>query len=416
MTKRVTLMLQVIATGVLAADQSNEVFHPVSLTNHITHVQPMTGIVFWEDSGRNETDAIQLEYSYMRYEDVVARKGEYDWTSVEKKLKAIAARKHQAILRFYFVYPGRAAAVPAYIKALPDYHETTGLSEKQTTGFPDWSHPELKRFVKEFYSRLAEQYDRDPRLAFLETGFGLWAEYHIYDGPFKLGGTFPDKAFQTEFLRHMTGSFRVTPWCISVDAADEEVTPLTGNSELLNLNFGLFDDSFLCKQHVKENEKNWNALNRERYWRAPAGGEFSYYNKRDQRQALAVNGPNGVSFESAARDFHITYMIGNDQPDYQPMSRIREAGLVCGYKFQVTSFLVSSHASRVTVNNVGIAPIYHDAFVTVNGVRAGQSLKGLGPGQSATFEIAAGGSVPRLSIESDRLVPGQTIEFEANLQ
>jgi hypothetical protein len=420
MMKRATLILQVIATSVLAgagraADQPDEVFHPVSLACHITHVQPMTGIVFWEDSGRNETEAIQMEYSYMRYDDVVTRRGEYDWTSLEKKLNAIAGRKHQAILRFYFVYPGHPTTVPAYIKALPDYHETTGLSEQQSTGFPDWSHPELKRFVKEFYSCLAARYDRDPRLAFLQTGFGLWAEYHIYDGPFKLGGTFPDKTFQAEFLRHMTAAFTATPWAISVDAADEEVTPLAGSSELLQLPFGLFDDSFLCKQHVKENEKNWNALDRNRYRRAPVGGEFSYYNKRDQKLALAANGPNGVSFESAARDFHITYMIGNDQPDYQPMSRIREAGLVCGYKFQVTSFLVSRQASRVTVTNAGIAPIYHDAFVAVNGVRAGRSLKGLAPGQAATFEVAAGGSDPHLTIESDRLVPGQGIEFEASL-
>jgi hypothetical protein len=392
-----------------------QILRDVPLQSHIKHVQPMAGLVFWEDSGRNETDAIQLEYSYMRYGDIVSRQGEYDWAPVEKKLKAIAGRQHQAILRFYFVYPGDPTTVPAYIKVLPDYQETTALSEKKTTGFPDWSHPELKRFVKEFYTRFAEQYDRDPRLAFLETGFGLWAEYHIYDGPFKLGGTFPVKAFQAEFLRHMAGTFKFTPWCISVDAADEEVTPLAGNAELLKLPFGLFDDSFLCKQHVKENEKNWNTLDRERWRRAPAGGEFSYYNKRDQKLALAPNGPNGVSFETAASDFHISYMIGSDQPLHQPMTRIREAGLACGYKFRVTKFQASDHSAQVTVANMGIAPIYHDAFAAVNGVRAIRSLTGLAPGESATFEIASGGASPRFTIESDRLVPGQSIEYEADL-
>jgi len=387
----------------------------IPLQSHLKHVQPMTGLVFWEDSGRNQTDAIQLEYSYMRYGDVVSRQGEYDWAPVEKKLKAIASRQHQAILRFYFVYPGDPSTVPAYIKALPDYKETTALSEKKTTGFPDWSHPELKRFVKEFYTRFAERYDRDPRLAFLQTGFGLWAEYHIYDGPFKLGGTFPDKAFQAEFLQHLAGTFKFTPWSISVDAADEEVAPLAGNAELLKLPFGLFDDSFLCKQHVKENEQNWNALDRERWRRAPAGGEFSYYNKRDQKLALAPDGPNGVSFETAARDFHISYMIGSDQPQYQPMTRIREAGLACGYKFRVTKFQAGDQLARVTVANVGFAPIYHDAYAAVNGVRASRSLKGLAPGASAIFDIASGGTSPRFAIESDRLVTGQSIEYEADL-
>jgi hypothetical protein len=166
---------------------------------------------------------------------------------------------------------------------------------------------------------------------------------------------------------------------------------------------------------VKENEQNWNALDRERWRRSPGGGEFSYYNKRDQKLALAPEGPNGVSFESAARDFHISYMIGSDQPQYQSMARIREAGLACGYKFRVLKFQVGDHSARVTVANEGIAPIYHDAFAAVNGVRAGRSLKGLAPGESATFDIASGGASPRFTIESDRLVPGQHIEFEAAL-
>jgi hypothetical protein len=67
------------------------------------------------------------------------------------------------------------------------------------------------------------------------------------------------------------------------------------------------------------------------------------------------------------------------------------------------------------VTNRGVAPIYHDAYLAVNGVRAERSLKGLLPGESRTDEIGSGGESPQLSIVSDRLVPGQMIEFEANL-
>jgi hypothetical protein len=390
-------------------------FQAVPLQSAITRVQPMTGIVFWEDSGRNKTDAIQLEFSYMRYSDVISQRGAYQWSTVEKKLNAISRRGHQAILRFYFTYPGKQTAVPAYIKALPDYQETQGESENKPTGFPDWSHPELKRFVKEFHSRFAARYDRDPRLAFVQTGFGLWAEYHIYDGPLKLGDTFPDKAFQTEFLNHLAVSYVDTPWSISVDAADKRVTPVAGNETLLKLPFGLFDDSFLCKPHAQENEPNWNALDRRRYRREPAGGEFNYYTARDQRLALDSNGPHGVSFEQAARAFHISYMIGNDQPLYQSMARIREAGLACGYKFRITAFFSNDEMARVTVLNTGFAPIYRDAFVAVNGVRATTSLKLLAPGKAATFDIPGGGAAPALTIECDHLVAGQSIDFEADL-
>ena len=388
----------------------------IPLQSAITRVQPMTGLVFWEDSGRNQTDAIQLEYSYMRYSDVVSQRSTYNWAPVEKILNSISSRGHQAILRFYFTYPGKQTAVPAYIKALPDYQETQGSSENKPTGFPDWSHPELKRFVKEFHTRFAARYDRDPRLAFVQTGFGLWAEYHIYDGPFRLGDTFPDKAFQTEFLNHLAVTYDDTPWSISVDAADKQVTPVAGNNALLQLPFGVFDDSFLCKPHAKENEPNWNALDRNRYLSEPAGGELSYYTNSDQRLALAPNGPHGISFKKSASAFHISYMIGNDQPDYQPMSRIKNASLACGYKFRITAFSANSAMSRITISNIGIAPIYRDAFVAVNGVRATTSLKLLGPGKSATFDIPSGGTAPVLTIQSDHLVPGQSIGFAANLK
>jgi hypothetical protein len=406
----------VIVLGLSVAAYTQETFQPVSLTSRITHVQPMAGIVLWSTSERNRTGAIQLEYSYMRYNEVVKQKGVYDWQAMERLLKDVAGRGHQAIVRFYFVYPGKETTVPDYIKVLAGYEKIRGKSEGRETGFADWSHPELRRFTLEFYENLAARYDRDPRLAFIETGFGLWAEYHIYDGPMKLGKTFPDKPFQAEFARHLAQVFKATPWLISVDAADESRAPFAGNKDLLKIPFGVFDDSFLCQQHKRVNELNWNVMGRDRWKLAPAGGEFSYYTTIDQKHALAPTGPHGVPFEKAAADFHITFMIGDGQPRYQSMERIKEAGLACGYRFRVLRFEASATRSRATIQNTGVAPIYHDAFVAVNGVRARESLKGLLPREERAFSISAGGSSPRLTIACDRLVPGQSIEFEADLE
>lgn len=396
----------------LLLSAQGEELRPVPLRSKVTRVQPMTGIVFWSDSEHVRTDAIQLEFSYMKYGDVVARAGEYDWTSVERVLSAAAGRGHQAILRFYDTYVGRKTTVPEYIRKLADYKETTAPSEKQPTDFPDWSHAEWKRFVLEFYSKFAEKYDRDPRIAFLETGFGLWSEYHIYDGPMKLGKTFPDKEFQEKFLRHLAAVFQKTLWMISVDAA-KDASPIGAKRELLELPYGNFDDSFLCKRHAKENEPNWAFFGRDRWLRAPAGGEFSYYTDHDQRNALAPGGPHGVPFETAARDFHVTFMIGSDQPKYQKLDRIRDAGMACGYRFRITDFRAGVGRSRVTVSNVGVAPLYHDAFVAIGGVRGKDSLRGLAPGTDRTVEVASVGE--KVTIECDRLVAGQKIEFDADL-
>ncbi len=408
-----SLMIAVLITTLPSC---NEFDDEIPTINGFTDVQPMTGIVLWEDyyweddGGRAIADVISLEYSYMAYSDVLATEGSYNWSAVEAKLNSIASRKHQAILRFYYVYPGFETTVPQYIKDLPNYDETEAKVEGKATWFCDWSNDELKDFTLEFYTKFAQQYDDDPRLAFLQVGFGLWAEYHIYDGPFILGQTFPSKAFQEEFFNHMDNAFLTTQWSISIDAAGSDNGPFHDVPNLLNLNFGVFDDSFMCKPHASENEPNWNFFNRSRYQNAPAGGEFSYYSSHDQKNVLAPSGAHGESYESFAERFHITYMIGGDQPSYHAVERIKAASLSSGYKFEVLSVTTNGGQTIIKAKNIGVAPIYYDAFFSLNNVRSIESLKTLMPGQERVFTINYVGD-ETLRIDCDRLVEGQIIQF-----
>ena len=393
----------------LTAQTADNTWRAVALKSQITHVQPMTGIVMWEDSKNSFSTAIQLEYSYMRYCDVVSEMGVYDWNAVERKLNSTASRGHQAVLRFWDTYPGRQTSVPDYIKALPDYKETMAKSEGKDTGFPDWSHPEYQRFFLEFYEKFAEKYDQDPRLAFLETGFGLWAEYHIYSGPEEPGKTFPSKEFQAHFFQHLSNVLKNTPWMISKDAHDGKRTPFVMQPELLKLKFGVFDDSFHLAWKPGYNLEGWTFFGRERYKESPMGGEILFPNK--EREELVSK-----NWAEQARNFGITFMICEQWPRMTTMDRIAEHGLACGYKFKITGFETTAAESRVTVLNTGVAPIYYDAFVSINGVRAVESLKYLQPGEARQFVVKAGGTNPKLTIDCNRLVPGQQIEFEADLQ
>ncbi len=408
-----TGMLLMLVAHVPAINAA-EALRPVPLRSKIESVQPMTGIALWTTNPAVDTAPIQLEYTYLAYDQVVKEKGGYNWDPVEKVLAEVAGRQHQAILRWHDTYVGKPAGVPGYIKSLPDYHEITALSEKKRTGFPDWSHPEWQRFVLEFFTRFTEKYDHDPRLAFVQVGFGLWSEYHIYDGPMKLGTTFPSKAFQAEFAQHLGKMFQHTPWMISVDAAGDHA-PYATDKTLLELPFGLFDDSFNHRRHHQENEPNWIAFGLERWKTAPAGGEFSFFEAKDQREALSVTGPHGVPFARQAAQFHVSFIIGDAQPRFQSVDRVREAGLSCGYRFQITRFEASATRSMVSVQNRGIAPIYYDAYPAVKGVRSQDSLKGLLPGQARSFAIEAGGAEPTLTIQADRLVHGQRIDYDADL-
>jgi hypothetical protein len=399
-------------------------FKKIPLKSTIDRVQPGTGIVFWSD---NETalvsleDTIQLEFSYMIYSDVIQEKGNYRWEVIDNLLNTIASRKHQAILRFRYTYPGETqVSVPNYIANAAGYKKTIVNVEGKSTFVPDWSFTELKNFTLQFYRDLAARYDGDARVALLQVGFGSYAEYHLFDGPFNLGTTFPSKSFQKSFLETMNESFKITPWAISIDAADANHSPFSANENLKAFSFGLFDDSFMHQDHSKNdteyNRASWLFFGAEKYKNSPMGGEFSYYSDFDQKNVLNFpNGPYGRNFESFASQYHITYMMGNDQAVHQPAARIKQAAMATGYKFRVDLYETSTTQTRVKMTNTGIAPLYYDAFPSLNGQRSTTSLKGLLPDEQREFMIDANAENVSLSIESDYLVKGQIIQYEADL-
>ncbi len=389
----------------------------VPLQSAITHVQPMTGIVLWNTSGSNKKDYVQLEFSYMLYNTVCKEKDVFDWTPMDNLLKEVASRGHQAVVRFRYTYPGYSCAVPDYIKSWPGYEATNAKSEGRNTEFPDWRCEELQRFHMEFHRRFAERYDKDPRLAFVETGFGLWAEYHIYDGPCVIGKTFPSHDFQAQFLPKMDEWFKDTPWMFSIDASDSKYAPFHKQKALLDLNFGNFDDSFMCEDWSGYNWSGWKFFGEERYKKAPAGGEFSYYSDYDQKHVLDKAGMYGRVFEDVVAKVHMTFIIGNDQPGKQTPERIAEAAMSMGYRFEIRDFKIKEgKGAAVLIANVGVAPIYRDAFVEVEGVRGDLNLRTLMPGDEAWVTLSCPATkASRPAIACDHLVSGQEIQYQADV-
>jgi len=215
---------------------------------------------------------------------------------------------------------GGRVLVPAYIKALPDYQEMTAKSEDRDTGFPDWSHPEYQRFFLEFYKKFAQRYDRDRRLAFLETGFGLWAEYHIYSGPEEPGKTFPSKKFQARFFQHLTEVFNETPWMISQDAQAANRTPFASQPALLKLKFWIFDDSFHLAWKPGYNLDGWKFFGRDRYRHSPAGGEILFPNRQHEKYVAE-------HWATEVRNFGITFMICEQWPRLTTTERIIDSSI-----------------------------------------------------------------------------------------
>ena len=423
-------------------DDGDLVWSPVPLQSEITKALPMTGLVLWPDNGKLSSyrNSIALEYSYCWPNKVVKGRNadgsvKYDWSWFESLLNDVKSRDHQAVVRFVYEYPNNTevggksnkgqTAVPDYIKKLDGYEETYSANPggDGPTWYADWSHDSLKAFTLRFYADFAKRYDKDPRIAFLEVGFGHWSEYHISGTTLQFGKNFPDKNFQEKFFHHLDTAFKSLPWMISIDAAETERTPILEKAELKNMAFGLFDDSFMHEGHEigssdGYNEERWNDFRYAERWRiSPNGGEISYYEDSDQLNFLNPSGMHGVTWEDAASKYHVTFMIANDAPEGRigTAARFLEASRSAGYRFRVTSFERAGTKARATVKNEGVAPIYRDAYVAVNGTRSNVSLKGLLPDSSLTVTVPVSGDGLELTIESDYLV-GRPIEYNADLR
>ena len=174
----------------------------------------------------------------------------------------------------------------------------------------------------------------------------------------------------------------------------------------------------MCEDWDGYNWSGWRFFGLERYKKGPAGGEFSYYSDYDQKHALDKEGMHGRKFEDLVAKVHMTFIIGNDQPGKQTEARIKEAAMSMGYSFEIKDFCVNEGVSAsVLISNVGVAPIYRDAWVAVDGVRGSFNLRGLMPGESTWVTIDCPATkASRPSIECDHLVKGQKIEFEAHVE
>ncbi|MCQ2208129.1 MAG: DUF4832 domain-containing protein, partial [Paludibacteraceae bacterium] len=128
-------------------------------------------------------------------------------------------------------------------------------------------------------------------------------------------------------------------------------------------------------------------------------------------------------WEEQAAKYHITFMIANDNPSgknsYNNSTRFKECSMATGYHFVVTSCQTDGTETKITVKNIGVAPLYRDAYFAIGSVRSEESLRGLLPGESIDISIPAaleydtnGQATTNPAIISDYILDTQTIEYD----
>ncbi|MCD1653750.1 hypothetical protein K7J14_03435 [Treponema zuelzerae] len=398
---------------------------------------PLCGLALWQTNPSIEkySDAIQLEFSYFYYSDVASDNSSggyvYDWSAIDEFLNKAKSRSHHGILRFRDTDPELGESDRSLPESLwtnirsCDYYEGIEGAEKKRVSFPDWTNPAIPSFIKQFYAELASRYpDQSTGLAYVEVGFGLWAEYHIdYDNlsafsdpaitssSAALGKLFPSRADQQSMLEEIGKSFNAIPWGISIDAADGDFSPYPDEAPSTSPSFGLFDDSLLNEDWPEYNKENWDFFAGRRTT-GVNGGEISYYTDHDQETALSADGPHGLSLAETARMCNLSFAIADGQTEYHAPQKIGEAGAALGYALEIVDVDVSGRSTLLVVRNTGVAKVPIELWAAIRSEHSLTSLKDLLPGESRELRIPAElDSSDGLNFASPMLISGQTVGY-----
>ncbi|RZA14230.1 MAG: DUF4832 domain-containing protein [Proteobacteria bacterium] len=360
-------------------------------------LNPMKG--FMPFSGEYPSFPHSMEFFYMPLNEVVKGKGNYDFSSFDRELDAIAKRKHQAVFRFYLHYPGKGHGVPQYL--ISDGLKMNSYSEYGGGQMPDYTDARLFTALHEFISALGKRYDGDPRVAFIFTGLiGHWGEWHTYPQPQAM----PTEERQRAVLKDFDDAFSKT-----------RVLTRKPASYLKGMDIGLHDDSFAFETLPSQ---SWHFVKQvsdtgltDTWKTAPIGGEL-----RPEIQLSVWDNPrpsDAESFDECLKQTRASWMIAHQLFANISGSR-KDAALKAtaslGYDFAVENVKVSKSAMswsvEMTIINRGSAPFYYDwsPEIGLNGTSSvvafsGFKLSSVMPGQKAMMKV----SVPLKKAETKTL-------------
>ena len=92
--------------------------------------------------------------------------------------------------------------------------------------------------------------------------------------------------------------------------------------------------------------------------------------------------------------------------------------MAMGYSYEILDYRVNGDEAAVLIKNIGAAPIYRDAYVSVGGHVGEYSLAGLMPGWRQWIVIKGAGvsADAKPEIVCEHLVSGQKIEYKADVK
>ncbi|AZN39578.1 DUF4832 domain-containing protein [Paenibacillus albus] len=343
-------------------------FIPVELAGQVLD-NPYTGFVVDSESD-DATQPFRLAHANLKWSDLEPTKGNYAFEEVERmfNFSQWKQRNVKLVIRVVLDYPSDEAHkdIPQWL-----YEE---LGEKGTKynipygkGFsPDYNSPLLIQYHRQLIKKLADRYNNDPAIAFVELGsLGHWGEWHTYDGEMTNKQIpFPKRVIADQYVQPYIDYFTNKPLMMR---RPHVIAKKHG--------MGLFNDAFADRTETVEGFLNWytngytNWLTQEEepampnFWTsAPSGGEFS-------SDSTLLSDAN---IEEALREAKLTHVswMGPYAPTSEPVGGPMQNNIdrfltTIGYRFVITE---ESHEEemdageslhvQLKINNRGVAPFY----------------------------------------------------------
>jgi len=321
--------------------------------------------------------AHSMEWFYLPLKDLQTGFDTFNWSALDARLDAIAARGHQAVFRVYLDYPNTEYGVPGFLSGVPKRsYSYSGNGSKATSYSPDYSNADLQRAVLSFIAALGARYDNDPRVGFITAGLlGFWGEWHTY----------PQNSWMAtpDFMNQVLDAYeRAFPHKLIL--AREPKTGVAMDRPRL----GFHDDSFAYQTLPPTDWHFWpriTAAGLQNSWKArPIGGEV-----RPEVQGCMWNDtpctPAGQGFDLSVTTTHASWMLNHGTVagalSATQLQRAIAGAQSLGYSLHVPKAtldplgtLQALHGT-VSVDNRGVAPFYYPWTVQMAALDAAGNLK-----------------------------------------
>jgi hypothetical protein len=327
-------------------------------------VNPLRGLYRWQ----NQEYAPQPRPAYDSYEryawhDLEPRRGQYDFSMIERDLDAAQRSGRKHALRIRAMIHGQGPVVP------DDLVDQMGRGWwSHGTYVPDWNDPDFLDRMGRLIAELGRRYNGDPRIAWVDVGFyGNWGEWHTWPltYPARNGAVDMSTANKRQIVDRMATAFPDTQLIMGSEDEATLVYALrkypTMGWRRDSLGSWIFDENSTFR-NLRRSSADWELV-MERWQAAPIISEFISPN--DQRDPDVYR-----LAQQQAKDYHVSLVSNGNTLAWERLSgtgrtALLQLGKSVGYRLVLDELAMSQGlhpggSFRVTSRwiNRGNAPVY----------------------------------------------------------